>query len=109
MEQFTRIGNKMIQRVTTREEIINIEDLERQRDGLLSAIEYDRVEKEKFENTKNELDKTNLSEEEKSYILGRIATAGSGITQEMVDRLDKQIQEFKNLPVAEAIQIDVIS
>lgn len=105
MEQFTRIGNKMIQRVTTREEIINIEDLERQREGFISALENDALQKEKFGFIKKELEKTNLSEEDKNLIIGRIATAGSGITQEMVDRLDAQIQEFKRLPIEMAVDI----
>lgn len=105
MEEFTRIDSKMIQRVTTREDIINIEDLERQREGFISAIENDELQKNKFEFIRQELDKTLLSEEDKNNILGRIATAGSGITQEMVDRLDKQIQDFKDLPVQKAIPI----
>ena len=106
MEQLTRIDNNMIQKVVTREEIINIEDLERQRDGYLLALENDRLQREKYLSIKKELESTNLAQEDVNFLLGRIATAESGITQKMVDDLNTQIQSFRGLQIEEQIQLN---
>lgn len=98
----------MVQILRVVEEVINIDDLIRQRDNLQAAIDYDAQVAKEFTFIKNELDNTSLDEEQKNRLLGGFGFSGSGMNKSMLDELNKRISDFQSLPQTSAINVDTV-